>query len=290
MVSKAIESSQTKVEGHNFDIRKHLVEYDDVMNTHRDVIYTERTKILQGADLKTNIMSMLREEIEELVELHAPARYQDQWDLDTLLAEVNTIVRLPPGFTVESFSELSHDEIAENLLGYAEEAYDKREQELGEETMRSLERAVMLRTIDTLWVEHLTAMDEMRQGIGLRAYAQTDPLVAYKNEAHDMWGQLLANIRRQITHSVYHVELTQRPAPAPAPVTRELGPDGDQPDAREPVAATVGAAAAAAPAAAGVTRAVRPQPGAGKARKVGRNEPCPCGSGKKYKKCHGLAA
>jgi preprotein translocase subunit SecA len=287
MVAKAIESAQTKVEGHNFDIRKHLVDYDDVMNTHRDVIYKERQKILEGAELRSNILDMVREEITELVELHAPERYPDQWDLETLLAEVSAIVKLPSSFNARSFEELTHDELLQRLLAHAGEAYERREVELGAETMRMLERLLLLRTIDSLWVEHLTATEEMRQGIGLRAYGQTDPLVAYKREAHDMWGQLLANIRRQVTHSIYHVELSQRPAqPARAPVTRESGGEAAAGDGAEAAAV----AAAAVPDGRGQARTVAQPVMAGKARKIGRNEPCPCGSGKKYKKCHGIAA
>jgi preprotein translocase subunit SecA len=158
-------------------------------------------------------------------------------------------------------------------MAFAETEYERREGELGADNMRAIERMLMLRTIDSLWVEHLTAMDEMRQGIGLRAYGQTDPLVAYKREAHDMWSQLLENIRHQVTHSIYHVEITQQPAPPPppraAPVLANAGNGGSAPagttEKRQPVAA-------------------------GKAQKTGRNEPCPCGSGKKYKKCHGMAA
>jgi preprotein translocase subunit SecA len=284
-VSKAIESSQTKVEGHNFDIRKHLVEYDDVMNAQRDMIYRERDKALEGADLKSTILDMVREEITELVDLHAPERYPDEWDLETLLADVGAVVKVPSSFNLRTFGELSHDEIMEKMLAHVEEEYERREDEISSEAMRTLERLLMLRTIDSLWVEHLTAMDEMRQGIGLRAYGQADPLVAYKREAHDMWGQLLANIRRQVTHSIYHVELgRQKPQRTPAAA------GGRQPQsaagAGEPVAAAAGAAANQQGAGRG---AGRPAVG-GKARKIGRNEPCPCGSGKKYKKCHGMAA
>ncbi|MEX1252763.1 MAG: SEC-C metal-binding domain-containing protein, partial [Dehalococcoidia bacterium] len=281
MVAKSIESAQTKVEGHNFDIRKHLVDYDDVMNAHRDMIYRERQKILEGADLKENIFEYVREEITELVDVHAPERREEEWDLETMLAEVNAVVKLPSTFTAKAFEELTHDEILDNLLSHAGEAYEKREAEVGVEAMRTVERLLMMRTIDSLWVDHLTAMDEMRQGIGLRAYGQTDPLVAYKHEAHDMYDQLLGGIRRQVTHSIYHVEITQRPAqPARAPVTVE----------------TRGAEAAGATDTNGATE---PPPAAGaaprpavvaKAHKVGRNEPCPCGSGKKYKKCHGGVA
>ena len=283
MVSKALEQSQTKVEGHNFDIRKHLVEYDDVMNTHRDVIYTERDKIHSEADLKANILGMVREEFEELVGLHAPERYPDQWDLETLLADVSAIVKLPSEINTHTLEELSHDEVLERLKTHAEEAYERREVEIGPEAMRTLERLLMLRTIDSLWVEHLTAMDEMRQGIGLRAYAQTDPLVAYKREAHDMWGQLLANIRHQVTHSVYHVELSQR----------DRQPDQAAQKAVENRAGAVpvgaGVQAGSANALAGGQQTVIAGR-SGKAHKIGRNQPCPCGSGKKYKKCHGMAA
>ncbi len=274
MVTKSIESAQTKVEGHNFDIRKHLVEYDDVMNTHRDVIYTERDKALGDADLKSNILDMVREEITELVEFHAPDRYPDQWDLETLLTEVAVILRLPSSINVRTLEELRHDELLEKLLTHTEEAYEQREQEIGAEATRALERLLMLRTIDSLWVEHLTAMDEMRQGIGLRAYGQADPLVAYKREAHDMWGQLLENIRHRVVQTVYHVELSERSGARTQAAARPRG---------EPVAA--GAAASA-----GQTPPAALAKGGGKARKIGRNQPCPCGSGKKYKKCHGLAA
>jgi preprotein translocase subunit SecA len=287
MVSKAIESAQTKVEGHNFDIRKHLVDYDDVMNAHRDMVYKERQKILEGADLRENILGYVRDEITELVDVHAPDRQEDEWDLETMMAEVNAIVKLPSTFTPSAFEELSHDEVLDNLLDYAQEAYEKRETELGPDATRQVERLLMLRTIDSLWVDHLTAMDEMRQGIGLRAYGQSDPLVAYKREAHDMYDQLLANIQRQVTHSIYHVEVTQRPAqPARAPVTvetrgAEAAPDGNGAGAPAAAAVAAGAGAAGAP---------RPATVTAKSQKVGRNEPCPCGSGKKYKKCHGGVA
>ena len=278
MVSKSIEQSQTKVEGHNFDIRKHLVDYDDVMNTQRDVIYQERDKALSGADLKANFLKMVREEITELVEMHAPDRYPDEWDMETLVADLVAILKLPPDLNTKTLGEMSHDEILERLLAHIEDTYDAREAEIGEEAMRALERILLLRTIDGLWVEHLTAMDEMRQGIGLRAYGQSDPLVAYKREGHDMWGQLLANIRRQIARSIYHVELTQK--------DRQVAPKPTVSENRGKVAvgAGVGASTAAATVSGGGSARA-----AGKARKIGRNEKWPCGSGKKYKKCHGRA-
>jgi preprotein translocase subunit SecA len=272
-VSKAIETSQTKVEGYNFDIRKHVVEYDDVMNKHRDVIYTERRKILEGTDLKANIMDMLREEITALWEAHLAERQEQEWDYEGLFNEVSGIVRLPSNLAPQFLARLSRDDVLQALLSYAEEAYERKESEMGSQSMRTLERLVMLRTIDALWVEHLTAMEEMRQGIGLHAYGQADPRVVYKKEARDMWDQFLANIRHQITHGIYHVELApSTPAPARQPAAVGAGRGAE-------------AAAAGADTAASRARDRRPV-----TRKVGRNDPCPCGSGKKYKKCHGKAA
>ena len=169
------------------------------------------------------------------------------------------------------------------MLSASQEEYERRETQMGEEAVRMLERLVMLRVIDYLWVEHLTAMDEMRQGISLTAYGQQDPLVVYKHEAHDMWDQLLANIRRQITHSIYHVQLATAPPPPPEPVGVREG-RGASPDGASSGNGAAPAQAEAAPVRkAGLAAARRPVG----AQKVGRNDPCPCGSGKKYKKCCG---
>ncbi len=285
MVTRAIETAQTKVEGYNFDIRKHVVEYDDVMNMHRDVIYSERCKILEGADLKANVMEMVREEIGGVLDLHLPGRREEEWDLESFAAEVETIFPLPPSLSAKKLPELSREEISEKVIAAAVEEYDRREKEMGEDVMRALERLVMLRVIDTLWVEHLTATDEMRQGIGLAAYGQQDPLVVYKREAHDMWDQLLANIRRQITHSIYHVELARRTAPSPA---ADEAPAGEEAAPAETAAVPKAAARRDRVAVAAGDRAAARRPVG--SRKVGRNDPCPCGSGKKYKKCCGSSA
>jgi len=259
LVSKSIESAQTKVEGYNFDIRKHLVEYDDVMNMHRDVIYAERRKILSGADLKANIQDMIHREIIRLTSLYLGEEAED-WDTESLVKEVQAILPLPPELTPANLSRMSRGEIEEALLNHADALYEQREQELGMENMRTLERLVMLRVIDHLWVEHLTAMEEMRRGIGYRAYGQADPLVAYKREAHDMFEALKANIEHDIVHTIYHVGIVSE---APRPARAMRAGRGDNDGKRQPVRA---------------------------AKKIGRNEPCPCGSGKKYKKCCGRAA
>ena len=267
MVSKALESAQTKVEGHNFDIRKHVVEYDDVMSVHRDVIYTERAKVLEGADLREHIFPMVEEEIKELVASHLPHRQEEAWDRELLVEELQAIMPLSEEATSEIMSSGSAPEIEALVLDEAEAAYDSRQEDIGgAENMRLLERLLLLQTIDRLLVEHLTAMDEMRQGIGLQAYGNQDPLVAYKREARDMWDQLLGNIRRTISHAIYHVNLSTNSQPQPA--TAAAGNQVRENRADE--------AAVPAPKVNG--------------RKLGRNDPCFCGSGKKYKRCHGVAA
>jgi|CXWL01.1.fsa_nt_gi preprotein translocase subunit SecA len=297
MVSRAIETAQTKVEGHNFDIRKHVVDYDDVMNTQRDVIYKERRKILEGAGLKSNVIEDVRLELTGIVDLNTPGDDHEGWDLESLIHEANAIVKLPEEFTPEALAAMTPDGILDAITQYATDAYDDKEEALGSDIMRQLERLVMLRTIDTLWVEHLTAMDEMRQGVGLAAYGQSDPLVVYKREAHDMWEQLKGNIRNRITRSIYHVEITATPQPAPPPVVtiaQQPGVAAANNGAALPADGRTQRAVASAlgvkapprnlstnqPTEAGGTTVVT-------AEKIGRNEPCHCGSGKKYKKCHG---
>ena len=253
MVSKAIENAQVRIEGYHFDIRKHLVEYDDVVNQHREVIYSERRKILSGADLKANIQSMITEEIQSLISSCLAGNRPEDWDVEGLVNEVSTIFPLPPDLNAHSLPQMSLSEIEERLLEHARSLYEQREQELGSENMRMLERLVMLRTIDRLWVDHLTAMETMRQGIGLRAVGGRDPLVLYKQEGHAMFQSLLSGITHDVVHTIYKVGIVKEKAPAPSPMAQ----------------------------------AAKRKEAVGAGHKVGRNDPCPCGSGKKYKKCCG---
>ncbi|MDA0365879.1 MAG: preprotein translocase subunit SecA, partial [Chloroflexi bacterium] len=193
MVTRAIEQAQQKVESYNFDIRKHVVEYDDVMNTHRDVIYRERNKVLSGEDLRDTVVTMVEEEIEALAGQYLA---QAPSDPEAFRAQLEAIMPLAPDvLTTANLADAAVEDVTDEAVDLMHEAYEAIEEEVGDENQRLVERLVLLRTIDSLWVEHLTAMDEMRQGIGLRAYGQTDPLVAYKREAHDMWDQLLERIR-----------------------------------------------------------------------------------------------
>jgi preprotein translocase subunit SecA len=239
------------------------------MNTQRDLIYTERDKILEGADLKANIKEMIAEEINDVVGAYLTDHQEGERDLKGLLTEMTAIMPLPPHFTQAHFANLPREAVLEELLAHAQEEYEAKEQKIGAENMRTLERLVMLGTIDRIWVGHLTALDEMRQGIGLAGYGGQDPLVAFKREAHDMWDQLMDHIQRNITRRIYHVTLTPQAVPAP----------------RRP------AAVAARPGGRRGAGAGRPEGGPPAApRKVGRNDPCPCGSGRKYKKCCGRTA
>ena len=204
MVTRAIEQAQQRVEGYNFDIRKHVVEYDDVMNTHRDVIYNERNKVLDGDDLRETILTMVEDEVEAMAAsflTSAPA------DPDAFFAQLEAAVPLQAELTLADVEAGPAENVIEQALDIVERRYDELEATVGEELQRLVERLVLLRTIDSLWVNHLTAMDDMRQGIGLRAYGQSDPLVAYKREAHDMWEQLSENIRQAVARNIFHTRV-----------------------------------------------------------------------------------
>jgi len=257
-VSRAIENTQKQVEGYHFDIRKHLVEYDDVVNKHREVIYAERKKILSGADLKSNILNMIGDEIHKLVDTYLPDDESKDMSYDELRREVSTIYSLPADVTAEFLSRMSRGEVEEYLLQQVEKLYKDKEKETGPEDMKILERLVMLRVIDNLWIDHLTTMEDMRQGIGLQAIGRGDPLIVYKREGHEMFQSLLDNIRHDVVHTIFHVNIVRKEENvSPMASARVNSQSGDHVPTR-------------------VT-----------AKKVGRNDPCPCGSGKKYKHCCG---
>ncbi len=255
-VTKAIENAQTKVEAYNFDLRKHVVEYDDVLNKQREVIYADRRKVLAEDNLRDMIEDWIAEQIELMLAAHWVEEPGVEWDPTPLLQAFAAMVPHAGGLTGEDLRGRSREEVLGRLLEAAERAYDAKEAELGPEDMRRVERFVLLRIIDALWVQHLTAIDDLREGIGLRAYGQRDPLVEYKVEAANMFEGLLASIRHDVTHTIYHVTVMRE---QPRPVQR-MTTNREEETVRQPVRA---------------------------GRKVGRNDPCPCGSGKKYKKCCG---
>jgi len=238
MVSSAIESAQGKIEGFNFDIRKHVLEYDDVMNKQRETIYKKRKNILTKKNLQSDVMDMIKEEIKKFVQFHSEKEinYKE-------IAEISKSIFLVPDNLEEELKKIENPErISERLIELAEQSYGKKEKDIEEKNMRQVEKFVLLRSIDTLWMDHLDNMDYLRDSVRLRAYGQKDPLVEYKNEGIKMFRRLLETIQTTIVNTIYKVSL------GPVPPQENFVRVGDK-------------------------------------KSVGRNDPCPCGSGKKYKKC-----
>src|SRR5438477_780264 len=285
-VARSIASAQKKVEGMHFDARKHVVEYDDVMNKQRQIVYEERQKVLEGADARGNILGYVKDIVEKGIDQTCESRHVENWDLEGLVKYLSAYLPIAPGSQIpDEVLANGRERLAEHLNAAAAEAYDKKVEEVGADLMPLVEKDVMLRTIDWQWMEYLTQMEQFREGIGLRAYGQRDPLVEYKNEAFEMFNELRDRIQMSIVSGIYRVSVQRNEPPPPAPpLVRQItesGPaevDGANGAGRagpqQRKAAPVGAAAAAA------------GPG-GAAAKIGRNDPCWCGSGKKYKRCHG---
>ena len=272
VINKSLEGAQVKVESHHFDMRKHLVEYDDVVNTHRDVIYGERDKILQGSDLKDNVGSMIESELQEVLDAFLKNASPNDWDVDGLLAELAAVFPLPDDLSdPDEVFDMPSDQIEERVLAWAGELYERQETDIGYELMRTVERQLMLRVIDSHWVSHLTSIENLRQGIGLHAYGQRDPLVMYKKEGHEMFQNLLARIQRDIAHAIFHVTIGAQNGASVNGKARAVR------DSQQQSVMTR------------VTGNRAKQPVAAGSRKVGRNSPCPCGSDKKYKRCHGAS-
>ena len=272
MIGRSIEGAQVKVEAYNFDARKHLVEYDDVVNTQRDVIYGEREKVLSGADLKANIQSMVEHEIGDIVAEYTGGAAPETWDVDGIVGELQAILPLDGDISdPQAVVQMDPEEIERRVIDHTQEVYQEREAALTEPLVRTIEREITLRVIDGLWVPHLTNVENLRQGIGLQAYGQRDPLVMYKREGREMFQSLLDRIQHDIVHSIYHLMLNARIQTRDG---KARGASARQSRDGKSIMADVVESRAKEPVAAGT-------------RKIGRNEPCFCGSGKKYKRCHG---
>ncbi|HHW41059.1 MAG TPA: preprotein translocase subunit SecA [Syntrophomonadaceae bacterium] len=260
LVSRSIEAAQKKVESRNFDMRKHVLEYDDVMNQQREVIYAQRRRVLLGEDLQDAIREMIEKVISRLVTSYtSEGKYPEDWDLQGLITAGEQIFLRPGVVDVEELVTLgSREAIQERLLEEAEAHLREREEKLGAETLRNLERFILLRVVDAKWMDHLDAMDQLRQGIGLRAYGNADPLVEYRFEAYNMFQEMIESIQEDVVRYIYKVNLV--------PALEERRP-------RQVVENRGG-------------EEQRPQP-VRVQQHVGRNDPCPCGSGKKYKRCCG---
>jgi preprotein translocase subunit SecA len=278
MITKNIERAQKRVEEQNFTIRKRVLEYDDVMNRQRQIVYQLRNQILHNDNLRDDIFELIRMQLEDVVAESAPPDLEpERWDLGGIVTWVRG--RFPAEVTVEQLAALDDaDAIVEHVIAAVTEAYDRREEAYGGDLLRQIERYVMLTTLDEDWQDHLTEMDELREGISLRSYGQLDPLVEYKREAYNMFEDLLSRVDEETVSKVFRVHIGREPqTPQPAQV-RTVHPELEAMAAqtRRPREAY-----ANAPDEPQTQTVVRQGP------KVGRNDPCPCGSGKKYKKCCG---
>ncbi len=337
ILSRSIENAQSKVENHNYEIRKSVLEYDDVMNKQREVIYGERRRVLEGQPLRDFFVDTLRRKVGYAVDAGAPEeKHPADWDLPAILDEVELIFPIKQDVSVADLEKLDRDGMKELLFNHALVAYEEKEQEIGPDIMRMIEsQYIMLPTIDRLWVDHLYIMDALKSGIGLRGYGQKDPRVEYEKEAYEIFEDLKNNIADEAIKAAFTVRVEAAP-PEGFP-QQELPPGGFAPDGT-PLAADgtplqyadayAGGSANGMPAFEQIpTGALAPQPAESRmdpalaerllgpapkyeptqihtnrgdgepakpksaaADKVGRNELCPCGSGKKYKRCHGAAA
>lgn len=262
MITKSIENAQKKVEAHNFNIRKHVLEYDDVMNTQREVIYSQRRRVLENENLKDSILEMIGEVIDSLLDIYAAKEiHPEEWNLKGLSDYLMDIFQIRYEVEAERLEDISRDDLRRELISRAQAAYEKKEEELGSETMRELERYIMLKTVDQKWMDHIDAMDQLREGIGLRAYGQRDPLIEYKFEGYEMFQEMIRSIQEDTLRYLFRVQITR--APERRQTTYNLSySHSDGAEKAQPVR---------------------------KQKKIGRNDPCPCGSGKKYKKCCGRA-
>ena len=261
MVTKAIENAQKRVEAHNFDIRKHLLEYDDVMNKQRSEIYSFRKESLLGENLKDRIFSMIDEIVDEILFIYCPQeKHMEEWDIKGLKDSVYGLFSIAPDVT-----PMDLDSLKNTLISEFKNAYEKKESEIGSDIMRYLEKVIMLQIIDTQWKDHLLAMDHLKEGIGLRGYGQRDPLVEYKKEAFDMFADMISRISTEVLKRLFKIQVQKRETIKKEPVSQ----------ARLNYNRGEGLS---------TVQTVR------RSKKVGRNEPCPCGSGKKFKKCCGMNA
>ncbi len=260
LITKSIESAQKKVEAHNFDIRKHVLEYDDVMNTQREVIYSQRRHVLESENLKDSIMEMIAQVVGRLMDIYASKEiHPEEWDISGLSEYLKDIFQISCDIDESKLEDISREDICRILTEKAQAAYEKKEAELGSDNMRELERYIMLKTVDQKWMDHIDAMDQLREGIGLRAYGQRDPVIEYKFEGYEMFQDMIKNIQEDTLRYLFRVRI--KAAPERREKTYNMSYSHSETGEK--------------------SQPIRKQ------KKIGRNDPCPCGSGKKYKKCCG---
>lgn len=263
VLTKIIEQSQKKLEGRNFNIRKNVLNYDDVMNTQREIIYGQRNQVIDGEDVHGYIVKMIKDNVEQTVNSYLlDDDIHDNWNLDGLRDAYRGLFTTDEDFrySVEELNDISKKDIVEMLEKRAEEMYAKREEELGSEVLREVERVVLLKVVDTKWMAHIDDMDELKKGISLRSFGQKNPVVEYRIEGFDMFDAMVASICEDTVRMVFTIKVQKNEAPQREQVLKA-----------DPVKADTSL-----------------KSGGRTVNKVGRNDPCPCGSGKKYKKCCGI--
>ncbi|WP_306119502.1 MULTISPECIES: preprotein translocase subunit SecA [unclassified Roseitalea] len=293
-INKALEKAQKKVEARNFDIRKNLLKFDDVMNDQRTVVFEQRLELMDGENVAETVTEMRHEVIETMVTEHIPEKaYAEQWDVKGLKEEVLKTLNLD--LPIEAWAEeegIAEDDILERLTAAADKAAAERSERFGAEIMAYVEKSIILQTLDHLWREHLVNLDHLRSVIGFRGYGQRDPLQEYKSEAFELFQAMLANLRKMVTAQMMRVEIVQEAAKAPEPEVPEMvGHHADPQTGEEEMGREARTSATAAGIIAAATGQVAPEQrnpdDPSTWGKVGRNEACPCGSGKKFKHCHG---
>ncbi|HEX3029900.1 MAG TPA: SEC-C metal-binding domain-containing protein, partial [Clostridia bacterium] len=261
MLSNAIESAQRRVEGKNFSIRKSVLQFDDVMNKQREIIYAQRSQVLNGENLKDSFVKMIEDLTDSITSMFChESPHPDSWDWDGIISYAEGIF-LPKGALDEAREDqnIDKEDLKEIILEHATKAYDAKENEFGSELMREVERVVLLRVVDQKWMDHIDAMDQLKHGVYLRAYGQRDPVIEYKFEGFEMFEEMIKNIQEDSIRMIMNTHIDHENAPQREKVAEPvIASHGEE--ARKPVV---------------------------KSDKVGRNDACPCGSGKKYKKCCG---
>ncbi|RQW83791.1 MAG: hypothetical protein EHM79_15315 [Geobacter sp.] len=263
LISRAIENAQKKVEAHNFEIRKHLIEYDDVMNKQREVIYTQRREILSGAELRESFLEMMDENVEDLVEAYAIDKViAEEWDWEGITKGVHQSFGFQFDVPEETMARLTPENFRELLREKVHGVFQERLESFGEELTDHLIKVIMLQTIDAQWKDHLLSIDHLKEGIGLRGYGQKDPKQEYKREAYQLFMDMITRIRQEVVEKIFWVQIARE----------EDVHEIEQQQRKQRLVFNL-------------SEDVPQQPA--KSNKVGRNDPCPCGSGKKYKKCCG---
>jgi preprotein translocase subunit SecA len=265
MLSRTIEGAQRKVEERNFGIRRDVLQYDDVMNRQREIIYSQRDKVLDGESVRDNIIGMVKEAIADNCHRYLSGDDHTGWNVDGLREYYNGWLTTADDFryTDQELEDLEAAEVEQTLTDRAMDIYEKKEAQYGDRLMRELERVVLLKTVDRYWMDHIDNMDELRRGIHLRAYGQKDPVVLYRIEGFEMFDQMIASIREDTARLILTAQIRTEEEPKREQVAKPtVASAGDGTTTKQPVRKTA-------------------------AQKVGRNDPCPCGSGKKYKKCCG---